>query len=351
MALPRGLVEKRSLALHRLKWKGVEGANPLHLQEGTHEQEVAGKDDGLLLVLDVDRLVARGVAASDPHTDTRGDLQIAVDDLQTPFLLEQAEILRFVRRLAARIWLAPGLQLSSLDDVARAREERRQLAIASGRDQGPHVVEVQVAEHHQVDVLRREPGAGQRVRKTRITLVRIDVAFLFRELWSDASLDQDVGVRGPHQQAVGGHQDAVARVRGLQLFPHDFWNHAKNRTAVHAPVSIAQTVELEPPQLARSGRDHATLKPALTKSMMDLREVPGPKISTTPIFFSSLASSCGMMPPPKTTISVALRSLSSSSIRGMSVMWAPLCRLTPMASTSSWMAASTTISGVCRSPA
>src|SRR6202043_1591304 len=197
MALPRGLIEERSLALHRLEWKEVEGADPVHLQEGAHEQEVAGKDDGLLLVLDVDRLVARGVAASDPHTDAGCDLLIAVDDLQTPFLLEQAEILRFVGRLAARIRLAPGLQLSSLNDVARAREERRQLTIASGRDQGPHVVEVQVAEHHEVDVLRREPGTGQRVRKTRITLVGIDLPFLVRELWSDASLDQDVGVWGP----------------------------------------------------------------------------------------------------------------------------------------------------------
>src|SRR5207302_10456904 len=143
------------------------------------------------------------------------------------------------------------------------------LAITPGRDQGAHVVEMQVAEHDEVDIPRGEPGAGQRVRKTRVALVGVYVPFLFGELRSDTRLDQNVGVWGPHQQAMGGHQDAVAGVRSLELFPHHFRDYAKDGAAVHSPVPVTQTVELEAPQLARRGRDHAALKPLLTKSMID----------------------------------------------------------------------------------
>jgi len=56
------------------------------------KRKVAGKDHGLLLVLDVDRLVAGGVPTRHPHPDAGCHLAIAVDDQQASFLLEQAEV-------------------------------------------------------------------------------------------------------------------------------------------------------------------------------------------------------------------------------------------------------------------
>ncbi len=60
-------------------------------------------------------------------------------------------------------------------------------------------------------------------------------------------------------------------------------------------------------------------------------------------------SASGMIPPQKTLMSAASRSRSSSSTRAHSVMWAPERIDSPMPSASSWIAVSTTCSGVwCR---
>ncbi len=61
-------------------------------------------------------------------------------------------------------------------------------------------------------------------------------------------------------------------------------------------------------------------------------------------------SSSGMMPPPNTSMSSALELRSRSSTAGKSVMCAPDMMESPMASTSSWTAAVTIISGVWCSP-
>ena len=60
-------------------------------------------------------------------------------------------------------------------------------------------------------------------------------------------------------------------------------------------------------------------------------------------------SASGMIPPPKTTMSAASRSFSSSITLANSVMCAPDSTERPTASASSWMAVSTICSGVwCR---
>ena len=73
---------------------------------------------------------------------------------------------------------------------------------------------------------------------------------------------------------------------------------------------------------------------------------PGRNTSATPRSFRRGTSSCGMMPPPKTATSLAPFWRSRSTTAGKSVMWAPDMMDMPTASTSSWMAAATIISGV-----
>jgi hypothetical protein len=73
------------------------------------------------------------------------------------------------------------------------------------------------------------------------------------------------------------------------------------------------------------------------------------KIFATPIRSSSAMSASGTMPPPNTTMALAPRSYSSSSIRANWVMWAPERIDSPIASASSWIAAATICSAVwCR---
>src|SRR6059036_2208196 len=78
--------------------------------------------------------------------------------------------------------------------------------------------------------------------------------------------------------------------------------------------------------------------------------VPGPKTALTPARFSFGTSSSGMLPPPTTTMSPDFRFFRRRTTSGNSVMCAPLSEDRPIASTSSWMAASTMSSGVWRRP-
>ncbi len=88
---------------------------------------------------------------------------------------------------------------------------------------------------------------------------------------------------------------------------------------------------------------------ARTHSTIDAVVAPGVNTLATPICSSSGMSPSGMMPPPKTTMSSASRSLSRSTTLRNSVMCAPESTDRPTASASSAMAASTICSGVwCR---
>src|SRR5207302_9416029 len=121
------------------------------------------------------------VATGDAHPDAGRDLLVAPDQLQSPFLLEDAQVLRFVGWLAARIRMAPGFQLGRLHDMAGPREERGQLTVPARGDERSNVIEVQVAEHDQVDILRLESPPGERTRETGVPLIRPDVALLAGE--------------------------------------------------------------------------------------------------------------------------------------------------------------------------
>lgn len=84
----------------------------------------------------------------------------------------------------------------------------------------------------------------------------------------------------------------------------------------------------------------------MTQSTIDVVVAPGVKISATPSSFSGGMSASGMMPPPKTLMSSASRSFSSSMTFEKSVLCAPDRMDRPIASASSWIAVSTICSGV-----
>src|SRR5436309_3209152 len=82
-----------------------------------------------------------------------------------------------------------------------------------------------------------------------------------------------------------------------------------------------------------------------TQSITSCVEVPGVNTAFTPAFLRKDTSSSGMIPPPKTGIETPAL-FNRSMTRGKRVLWAPLRMLRDTASTSSWMAVATTISGV-----
>src|SRR3990170_164008 len=86
-----------------------------------------------------------------------------------------------------------------------------------------------------------------------------------------------------------------------------------------------------------------------TQSTICCSEVPGVKISAMPAVRSGAMSSSGIIPPAKTTMSSAPRSRRNWMIRGKRALCAPERMERPIASTSSWIALFTIISGVwCR---
>src|SRR5437899_1445508 len=95
---------------------------------------------------------------------------------------------------------------------------------------------------------------------------------------------------------------------------------------------------------------HAPLSAFSKNETMTLSGVPGPKTALTPARFSFGTSSSGMIPPPTTTMSPDFRFFRRRTTSGNKVMCAPLREDRPIASTSSWIAASTMSSGVWRRP-
>src|SRR6202022_4832685 len=79
-------------------------------------------------------------------------------------------------------------------------------------------------------------------------------------------------VRGPGRGGRGSDEHARERIR---------------RCVTERAQELTTAFGGNGPMKRQAAPGTGPLKPALTKSIIDLREVPGPKISTTPIFFNS----------------------------------------------------------------
>jgi len=240
-----------------------------------------------------------------------------------------------------------------------------------------------MAQDHEIDILGCEPGAGERVRQARVALIGVDVAFLVRQFGPDARLHQDVRVGGPDQQAVGGHQDPIASIRAFN-FSHMTFGTTPNteppsirqwpslrqcsskRPSLRGAAAITRlrgaswdsADDSRPGRRGRGGDEHARERirrcvteraQEMTKAFggngpMKRQAVPGTRPLKTVVDeiddrlergpwtkdldHPHLLQLSGVVlrddATPKTTMSVALRSLRSSRMRGISVMWAPL---------------------------
>jgi len=96
------------------------------------------------------------------------------------------------------------------------------------------MVEVQVREHHDVDVLVAEPRLMQRIEQdVAIFLHAVTLAQLRREEAADTGLEQHrLAVQRGCEQGATRQVDAIESIRGHPLLPHRTRRVAEHRTAI-----------------------------------------------------------------------------------------------------------------------
>src|SRR5438132_7317908 len=233
-----------------------------------------------------------------------------------------------------------------------ARAQRRRVAPGAGLGEAPgaqplpagHARQLAAAERvapEHVDVARGEAGVGGDRQAER--------GVVAREPLDDEQVGERVGAAAAH---VLGQRDAHEAERAEAL--HGLVREALlavPRGGVRLHLALAEVADrlLDVAVLAGKREVHHAARGrmlARIQSTISCVEAPGVKTLATPARARAGMSSSGMMPPPKTSLSPPPRWRSSSTTAGKSVRWAPERIESPTASTSSWIAASATISGV-----
>src|SRR2546426_4721587 len=150
-------------------------------------------------------------------------------------------------------------------------------------------------------------------------------------------------------RAAGVRVDAREGLDGFRFIVLDQGNELPGGPLVPFQKRVHEASDGVAGALRRHGA-HAPLSAFSKNETMTLTGVPGPKTALTPARFSFGTSSSGMIPPPTTTLSPDFRFFRRRTTSGNKVMCAPLREDRPIASTSSWIAASTMSSGVWRRP-
>src|SRR2546428_7357732 len=214
-------------------------------------------------------------------------------------------------------------------------------------------------EHARIDTRIGHPDSISQDRAAGVRRRRVDGDDADRLAPRSEGPDQPVNQRAlpdagrsgqPHDMgAAGVREDPRDRLDRFRFIVLD----EGNKLAGGPLVPFEKGVDEAPDGIARGLRGHAPHAPlsAFSKNeTMTLSGVPGPKTALTPARFSFGTSSSGMIPPPTTTLSPDFRFFRRVTTSGNNVMCAPLREDRPIASTSSWMAASTMSSGVWRRP-
>ncbi len=163
--------------------------------------------------------MVHGVTARAPHADPRQHFPILLDELHASRIQQRHVVLGEVARAIALVRVGRVLPLAATDEVPGIRKARRD-AVAIPRRESTGVIEVQMRRQHDVDVLRREPGVGERVVEVTRPIEPVDVGGLRAELVADARVDQHGRSAGSYDERPHAHHNAVPVVRLRALAPH-----------------------------------------------------------------------------------------------------------------------------------
>ena len=215
----------RGERVHRIQ---VEPHDPRigHVRRRRHQ--IGDEGRRLAARFDPDHLVMHRVAACPPHLDARHDRLVVVHQLQDAGLGQRHVIVRQVAGPIALVRMRRVLPFAAPDDVLRARKARAHAAAGVAHREAARVVEMQVRGEHDVDVLGRQPGFGERVIEVPCALDAVDVAELRRSPCRRARVD-DHRPHAAHDQRAHRQRDAVALVGGRFLRPERL--RARRRTS------------------------------------------------------------------------------------------------------------------------
>ena len=179
----------------------------------------------------------RGVAIAvvEAHAAAQRRAMVAFHQLQPPAGLQQLRQSRDETGAVARMRFTRAPPVAGADHEGCIREQQpRRCALLPRREQPPGMVEVQVREHHHVDVLVLEAGRVQRLQQHVARLLHaVALAQGGFEERADPGFEQHrLAVQRRGQQGAAGKVDAVVGVDLGPAFPHRLRRVAEHRAAV-----------------------------------------------------------------------------------------------------------------------
>ena len=153
---------------------------------------------------------------------------------QATAAFQQAQQFRDIRGAVAGVGLAGALPLALAGDVACLGEQQtRRLILLPGGEQAAGMVEVQVGEHHDVDVGIAQAQFGQAVEQYMAVFLNAEAVFLLRaEEGTDTGFHQDIAPLFLHQQGAAAEVDTVLLIRGHPALPKGLGGVAEHGAAV-----------------------------------------------------------------------------------------------------------------------
>jgi len=96
-----------------------------------------------------------------------------------------------------------------------------------------------------IDVLAADPELSELGRNIPGRGHLIDPLLFFRQFVAEAGIDDDQGIRGPDQQGVVAHLDAVAGIHRIALLPEDLRYRPEHGAAIQFEIAAGQPVYLD----------------------------------------------------------------------------------------------------------
>src|SRR5690606_25023858 len=242
---------------------------PAGNQVGAEHHAAVRLAAGALRAHDLGEHQARRVAVAvvEAHRLAERLAMRAVHDLEPAAAFQQVGQLRDEAGAVARVRVARALPAGGADHVGRVREQQpRRFALLPRRQQSAGVVEVQVREHHHVDVLVAEARLAQRFEQhVPVFLYAVALAQLRLEERADAGLEQHrLPGQRRRQQRAARQLDPVELVRRRPAFPQRARRVAEHRAAVELLRVAEDGPELHGPILAFPAQGGSATSPLPT---------------------------------------------------------------------------------------
>ena len=189
-----------------------------------------------------------GVPAGSAEPHARHDLRLVVHQRHDAGIHQRHEVLLQVAGPVPLVRVRGIFPLRAVGDVLRLGKPRHDLPVRPELREPAHVIEMQMAGEHDVDVVGRQPRLSQRVVEVIPAIELVDLGALRVHLVAAAGVDQQRRAAVADDQRPHAQGNPVGVVRRQPLFPQRARHDAEHGAAIEPEKAVGQRQQLEAAQ-------------------------------------------------------------------------------------------------------